>query len=33
MVLDCKFAMTDGTGDMKLLDLIDSNALFNFMSF
>ena len=31
MMLDCKFAMSDGTGEIKLLALINSDALFNFM--
>ena len=31
-MLDCKFAIYDGTGNMKLLALSDSSAIFNFMS-
>ena len=32
MMLDCRFAMSDGTGDTKLLALIDSSALFKLKS-
>ena len=32
MVLYCKFAMSDGTRDIKLLALIDSDASLSFMS-
>ena len=32
MMLDCKFVISDGIGDTKLLALIDSGVLFNFMS-
>ena len=32
MILDCKFAITDGTGHKKLLALIDSNVSFSFIS-
>ena len=32
MVLDCKFDRSDRTGDMKLLALVNSSALLNFMS-
>ena len=33
MILDCKLAIYDGTGDIKLLALIDSNVFFKCMSF
>ena len=32
MILDCKFAISDGTRDLKLFALIDSSSAFNFMS-
>ena len=32
MMLTCKFTISDGTGDVKLLALIDSGASFYFMS-
>ena len=32
-MLDCKFTMSDRTGDTKVLALINSDALFNLMSF
>ena len=32
MILNCKFAMSNGTGNRQLLALIDSNALLKFMS-
>ena len=32
MIMDCKFTMADGAGDMKLLALADFGDLFNFMS-
>ena len=31
-MLDCKFAMIDRAGEMKLLTIVDSGALFNYMS-
>ena len=31
-MLDCKFTMSDGTGEIKLLALVDSSALVNFLS-
>ena len=31
-MLDCKFAMTDGIGNMKMLMLIDSSISFSFLS-
>ena len=32
MILDCKLTISDGTGNTKLLALIDSNTSFNFIS-
>ena len=32
MILDCKFTMSDGIGDMKLLAIVDSGASLNSMS-
>ena len=33
MILDYKFAMSNGTRDMKLMDLINHAASYSFMSF
>ena len=33
MMSDCKSAISDGTGDTKLLDLVNCCASFNLMSF